>query len=100
MQTLFPYASTRDQFNQCASLLEEQLEKEWREHVTTIYCGWDDRLYAVLRHGFYLGYRYGLYIMASSETGRLYGDMAGKFCSSEHELAFTLTGRNGTAAAI
>ena len=34
MQTLFPYASTRDQFNQCASLLEEQLEKEWREHVT------------------------------------------------------------------
>ena len=92
MQTLFPYASTRDQFNQCASLLEEQLEKEWREHVTTIYCGWDDRLYAVLRHGFYLGYRYGLYIMDQVRPVGSMGDMAGKILLTEHELAFTLTG--------
>ena len=92
MQTLFPYASTRDQFNQCASLLEEQLEKEWREHITTIYCGWDDRLYAVLRHGFYLGYRYGLYIMDQVRPVGSMGDMAGKILLTEHELAFTLTG--------
>lgn len=92
MQTQFSYARTRDQFNQCASRLEKQLDKEGNEHVTTIYCGWEDRLYAILRHGFYLGYRYGLSIIDQVMPIGTMEHMAENILRTEHELGITFTG--------
>ena len=92
MQMQFSYARTREQFNRCSSLLEEQLEKEDREHVTTVYCGWEDRLYAILRHGFYLGYRYSLFIIDQVMPIGTMEHMAENILRTEHTLGITFTG--------
>lgn len=85
------YYQRRCEFNEINATLEEQLDEANREHLTSVYCGWEGRLYGVLRHAFYMGYRYALSLIEEiGPIGTTY-QIIEKTLMTEHELGFTST---------
>ncbi|RKJ67736.1 hypothetical protein D7X33_24760 [Butyricicoccus sp. 1XD8-22] len=60
-------------------------------HLASIDCTWGDRQYGIMRHAFYLGYRYALSIIRDIDTIPAYSKITAKTLLLEHELAFTFT---------
>lgn len=85
------YSRRRDRFNEINATLEEQLDEANREHLTSVYCGWEGRLYGVLRHAFYMGYRSALSLIEEiGPIGATYRIIE-KTLMTEYELGFTST---------
>lgn len=53
-------------------------------------CEWDDRLAAILRYSFYLGYRYGQSLIEAVDDPALYKNV-GKTLMTEYELGIIMT---------
>ena len=85
------YYQKREEVNALFSQVEQQLDKETQEHVTDLYGAWDNRLYCVLRYGFYLGFRYALSVIDSATPLGSKGKMVGKILKLEHTLGFLQT---------
>lgn len=86
------YYQRRCEFNDINFTLEKQLDAINREHLISIYSAWDNRLYGVLRHSFYLGYRYALSVIDCVKPIDTSLDMIGKTLLTEYELGFINTG--------
>lgn len=85
------YYQRRTQFNEINRVLEIQLDNNGREHLISVYSGWENRLYGVLRHAFYMGYRYALSIINEVGPCGTYMKIIDKILLTEHELCFTRT---------
>lgn len=85
------YSNRRIEFNEICKMIEAQLDKEQGEHLISIYCGWEDRLYGVLRHAFYMGYRYALFIIEEVEPIGATFQIVEKTLMTEYEIGFTCT---------
>ena len=82
------YFQRRCEFNEINAVLEEQLDADNKEHLISIYSAWDNRLYGVLRHSFYLGYRYALSAIDCVKPLNASLEMIGKTLLTEYELGF------------
>lgn len=86
MKTYPDYYHTRSEFNDLFDALDGQLPPAAQEHLLSIYSAWEERLYAVLRYAFYLGYRYAL---SGIRQVHLSGIPTEKVLLTENELGFT-----------
>ena len=68
-----------------------ELDVDTMGHVIDLYCAWDHRLYGVLRHGFYLGFRFAVSVIDSAAPFGSKGKMIGKILQTEHVLGFLQT---------
>jgi hypothetical protein len=59
--------------------------------LISVYSAWDSRLYGVLRHSFYLGYRYAISVIDNVKPLSVSLDMTGKILLTEYELGFIRT---------
>ena len=55
-----------------------ELDVDTMGHVIDLYCAWDHRLYGILRHGFYLGFRFAVSVVDSAAPFGSKGKMIGK----------------------
>ena len=85
------YYQRRCELNDINTALEEQLDTDNREHLISVYSAWDSRLYGVLRHSFYLGYRYAISVIDNVKPLSVSLDMTGKILLTEYELGFIRT---------
>lgn len=85
------YYQRRCELNDINTALEEQLDTDNREHLISVYSAWDNRLYGVLRHSFYLGYRYAISVIDNVKPLSVSLDMTGKILLTEYELGFIRT---------
>ena len=69
----------------------EQLNSSAANRLKSIEDAWDERIYGVLRHSFYLGYRYALEIIGKIIPIGHKADMTGKILLTEYELGFIKT---------
>ncbi len=84
------YSSKRNEFNEICKKIEAQLDKDQGDHLISVYCGWEERLYGVLRYAFYMGYRYALFIIEEIEPGATF-EIVEKTLMTEYEIGFTCT---------
>ena len=91
MNNYVEYRNRRIKFSEICKVMEEQLGEVDIEHVKSVYCGWEDRLYGVLRYAFYMGYRYALYIIEEVEPIGVTSHMVEKILMTEYEIGFTTT---------
>lgn len=87
------YYNRQIEINQLSDRLMEDLEKEYQEHIITIYCTYDEKNYGVLRYAFYMGYRYALAVIEDINPFGVM-DIADKILNMEHSLGFTMTYRD------
>ena len=85
------YCQKREQVNDLFAQVEQQLDEETQAHVTDLYSAWDNRLYGVLRYGFYLGYRYAYSILDTAVPAGGKARSVGKLLQTEHALDFLHT---------
>lgn len=71
--------------------LHGQLDEGAQEHLVSIEAAWEDRLYGVLRYGFYMGYRASLSVIQELFPAEGFLNMVGKVFLTEHELGLTET---------
>ena len=60
--------------------------------MISIQVAWDEREFGVLRHGLYLGYRFGLSILESVQPLGTIQNMRGQILLTEYELGLLMTG--------
>lgn len=82
------YYQRRCEINDINAALDEQLDADSKEHLISIYSAWDNRLYGVLRHSFYLGYRYALSVINCVKPLNVSLEMISKTLLTEYELGF------------
>ena len=85
------YCQKREQINGRFAKVEQQFPVEDRELLTDLQCAWDNRLYGVLRYGFYLGYRYAYSILDTAVPAGGKARSVGKLLQTEHALDFLHT---------
>ena len=85
------YFERKNQINDCFAKAERELDVDTMGHVIDLYCAWDHRLYGVLRHGFYLGFRFAVSVIDSAAPFGSKGKMIGKILQTEHALGFLQT---------
>lgn len=85
------YYQRRCELNDINTALEEQLDTDNREHLISVYSAWDNRLYGVLRHSFYMGYRYAIEIINHVKPLSASMNMIDKILLTEYELGFIRT---------
>lgn len=86
------YGPFYDRQNRAMALsqeLEDQLEEDLQQHLLTLACQWEGRLYGVLRHAFYLGYHCALTAIEQVEPAGTAGPMVAKILMTEYKLGFT-----------
>lgn len=91
MSRYVEYDMRRDEINAIFEKLKGALRGEGREHMISLDSEWDNRLYGVLRHSFYMGYRYALSLI---DTPCRIGEISyitGKILMTEYLLGFTAT---------
>ena len=71
--------------------LGAQLSKEEKEHLVCILAAWENRVYAVLRHSFYLGYRWASSAIIDVEKIQSMGKVNHNLLLTEHRLGYTKT---------
>lgn len=86
------YREQRKLANDIFERLTDELEGDPREHVISIQVAWDEREFGVLRHGLYLGYRFGLSILESVQPLGTIQNMRGQILLTEYELGLLMTG--------
>lgn len=59
--------------------------------MISVYSAWDNRLYGVLRHSFYMGYRYAIEIINHVKPLSASINMNDKILLTEYELGFIRT---------
>lgn len=91
MRKYIEYYQRRRQFNGINEALDGQLDETGKEHLVSVYSMWENRIYGVLRHSFYLGYRYALSMMEDVEAIGTSTRYIEKILLTEHELGFTPT---------
>lgn len=85
------YCQKREQVNDLFAQVEQQLDEETQAHVTDLYSAWDNRLYGVVRYGFYLGFRYAFSTIDTATPLGSKGKRVGKILKMEHALGFLQT---------
>lgn len=75
----------------CEARPNPEAHKPLLYHLASIDCTWGDRQYGVMRHAFYLGYRYALSIIRGIATIPACSKITARTLLLEHELALTLT---------
>ncbi|RKJ83039.1 hypothetical protein D7X33_00865 [Butyricicoccus sp. 1XD8-22] len=90
-QHVFQHQSDALEKMVCEARPDPKVYKPLLYHCISISFGWEERQYGVMRHAFYLGYRYALSIIQGIATTSAYRKIIAKTLLIEHELAFTLT---------
>lgn len=86
------YYARRTKMLELYTSLYSQLSEEQKDSLTSIESTWEDRLYAVLRYAFYLGYRGANKIQLKVTPFELAKrNMLPNILLTEHELGFTHT---------
>lgn len=85
------YYQRRCELNNLNTALDGQLDTDSKEHLVSIYSAWDSRLYGVLRHSFYMGYRYAISVIDDVKPLCTPLDRIGKVLLTEYELGFIHT---------
>lgn len=88
MRKYVDYYQRRSELNHIYAMLEEQLDADNKEHLISVYSAWDNRLYGVLRHSFYLGYRYALSAIDCVKPFNASLEMTAKTLLTEYEPGF------------
>lgn len=91
MKRHIDYSQKREQINSLFAQVERQLDGETQEQITDLYNAWDNRLYGVLRYGFYLGFRYALSVIDTAVPVGGKAGMLGRVLQIEHALGFLQT---------
>lgn len=91
MKKYIEYSDRLESINSIYHILTDSLDTDSREHVTSIYLGWDNRLYGILWQAFYLGYRYSLSAIDTVEPNGIQISMVEKILVTEHEIGLTKT---------
>ena len=91
MKRYTEYSERLESINSIYHILTDSLDTDSRDHVTSIYLGWDNRLYGLLWRAFYLGYRYSLSIIDTVEPNGIQMSMVEKILVTEHEIGLTKT---------
>ena len=76
------------QLLELSQALMDEVDKDTREHVISIACGWDQRIHSNTIYAFYLGYRAGLSIMDRVKPMSSF-ELTSKKLYLEYELGFT-----------
>lgn len=63
MQRHVRYHELNTQILDETNQLMESADEETTEHITSISCGWDQRVHSVSIDAFYIGYRFGLVVI-------------------------------------
>lgn len=90
-QHVFQHQSDALEKMVCEARPDPEVYKPLLYHCTNVGFVWEDRQYGVMRHAFYLGYRYALSIIRHIAAIPAYRKIIAKTLLIEHELAFTLT---------
>ena len=85
------YNNRQIKLNEICKIMEEQLDEASKEHLTSICCGWEERIHGVLRHAFYMGYRYALSIIEDVEPIGATYQIIEKTLMTEYEIGFIST---------
>lgn len=88
MERYGSYYTRREESNAIFESLENTLRGAEREHAISVAGIWDDRLFAVLRYSFYMGYRHSHLTLSS--TGHIveYASITRRTLLTEYELDF------------
>lgn len=84
------YSNRQIKLNEICTMLKEQLDEANGEHLISVCCGWEERLNGVLRHAFYMGYRYAISMIEEVEPLGTY-QMIEKTLMTEYEIGFIST---------
>lgn len=88
MKNYSDYYRRRCEINDMNTTLDEQLDATSKEHLVSVCSAWDSRLYGVLRHSFYMGYRYAISVIDCVKPLSTPLDMTSKILLTEYELGF------------
>lgn len=88
MKNYSDYYQRRCEINNMNTKLDNQLDADNKEHLVSVGSAWDSRLYGVLRHSFYLGYRYSISVIDCVKPLSTSLDMTSKILLTEYELGF------------
>ncbi len=91
MKRYTEYSERLESINSIYHILTDSLDTDSRDHVTSIYLGWDNRLYGILWRAFYLGYCYSLSTIDAVEPNGIKMSMVEKILVTEHEIGLTKT---------
>lgn len=92
------YKSNQRNSEMAEHVLRAQLSSANREHLLAVGTAWENRVYAVQRYSFYLGYRFALSVVESVESMNYIDKMVEKVLMTEYELGFTKTCEEREAA--
>ncbi len=85
------YNNRQIKLNEICKTIEEQLDEANKGHLISVCCGWEERIHGVLRHAFYMGYRYALSIIEDvAPIGATY-QIIEKTLMTEYEIGFIST---------
>lgn len=88
MKIYSDYYQRRCEINDMNTKLDDQLDADFKEHLVSVGSAWDSRLYGVLRHSFYMGYRYAISVIDCVKPLSSSLDMTSKILLTEYELGF------------
>lgn len=83
-----PYYSRQQTINSRFESLATQLPKSCRESLTSVESFWDEQLYGVLRHSFYLGYLQAMDSARAPESFQASNTCCAMLSKLEYELGF------------
>ena len=84
-----PYYSRRQEVNRLWDSLAAQLPQDCRENLTAVECYWDEQLYGVLRHSFYLGFLQAMESVQAPGNSGSSGSCSEILSRVEYELDMT-----------
>lgn len=88
MKRHYRYYELTTQILEATDLLQKDADEETIEHITSISCGWDQRIHSTSVYAFYIGYRFGLNIIDQVvPLGAIH--LMPKTLYLEYELGFT-----------
>lgn len=82
------YYETREKFMDIFSSISEELSPWHQEYIISVESAWEERLYGILRHAFYLGYRHALSSVRDTDTSSQPLDFSDMLATVEYELGF------------
>jgi len=83
------YCSSTTKANDSFEALENDVDEELTEHITSIACAWEQRIHSATIHSFYIGYQAGLSVINEVVPDGTHR-MIGQLLLLEYELGLTL----------
>lgn len=91
MKQIPNFGRWRRRINELYEQLDDQLTVRSRRCLEIVDDVWEDRIYGLMRYGFYLGYRYALFTWKQVSPWSEDDELVKRTLMIEHELGLTLT---------